>query len=159
MAMTLPLQFKEFLKFLEAHQVEYMMLGGHAVSFYGYPRATADFDVWVHATTENAARAFAAMVEFGFPSDGLDATTLSDPNIGVRMGVPPLRLEVITFATGLVFERAYANRKRVHFDGIEVNMISLEDLIQNKRSTGRNKDLADLDHLPGGLLDRKKSQP
>jgi hypothetical protein len=83
-------------------------------------------------------------------------TTFSDPRIGVRMGVPPLCLEVITFATGLVFIEEYANRKRVKYDEVEANMISLEDLIQNKRSTGRNKDLADLDHLPGGSLENKR---
>jgi hypothetical protein len=131
------------------------MLGGHAVAFYGYPRGTQDFDVWVHATKENATRAYNAIAAFGFPCDGIDTSTLSDPNIGIRMGVPPMRLEIITFATGLVFADAYKNRKRVKYDEAEANMISLEDLIRNKQSTGRNKDLADLDHLPGGSLSNK----
>jgi hypothetical protein len=146
------------LKFLEQHHVEYMVLGGHAVAFYGYPRATLDFDVWVRDTHENAARAFRAMAEYGFPLDGVTEATLAQPGTGVRMGVPPFRLEVINFATGLEFKQAIENASRVMFDEVEGNMISLDDLKANKRATGRNKDLADLDHLPGGYLENRSKR-
>jgi len=135
-----------------------MVLGGHAVAFYGYPRATSDFDVWVRATEENAARAFRALADFGFPMDGVSETTLATPGTGVRMGVPPFRLEVINFATGLEFESASANAIRINFENVEANMISLDDLKINKRATGRNKDLADLDHLPGGYLEKRSKR-
>ncbi|MBL8519266.1 MAG: hypothetical protein JNK75_01220 [Betaproteobacteria bacterium] len=143
------------MKYLELHQVEYMVLGGYAVAFHGYPRATVDFDVWVRASKENAARVFHALAEFGFPLEGISDATLAAPGTGVRMGSPPFRLEVINFATGLEFENAIKNSMRVKLEDVETNMISLEDLKTNKRATGRNKDLADLDHLPGGYLEQR----
>jgi hypothetical protein len=153
-----PAEFREFLKYLEQHHVEYMVLGGYAVAFYGYPRATSDFDIWVRATQENATRAFRAIAEYGFPLNGITETTLAEPDTGVRMGVPPFRLEIINFATGLTFEMASKNAQRVMLTDVEANMISLDDLKTNKRATGRNKDLADLDHLPGGLLHQRSQR-
>jgi predicted nucleotidyltransferase len=158
MATTIAKDFKEFLKLLEDRSVEYLLVGGYAVAFHGYPRATIDFDIWVRPSIDNAKKVFAALVEFGFPTQGMDEATFASVGIGARMGVPPLRLEVITFADGLVFERAYANRIRARIDDIDINIVSLEDLKHNKQTVGRNKDLADLDHLPGGSLDKKRNR-
>lgn len=155
MATTLPIPFKKLLSCLERHSVEYMVLGGYAVAFHGYPRATADFGVWVRATSENARRAYRAMSDFDFPLDQISEDSLAEPGTGIRMGVPPLRLELTNFATGLECKAAQANMLRAQLDDLEVNMISLEDLKTNKRATGRNKDLADLDHLPGGHLEQR----
>jgi predicted nucleotidyltransferase len=156
MATTIAKDFKEFLKLLEEKSVEYLVVGGYAVAYHGYPRATIDFDIWVRPTIENARRVYKALEEFGFPTGGMGETTFATQGVGARMGVPPMRLELITFADGLVFEAAYANRVRARMDEIDVNLISLDDLKLNKKTVGRNKDLADLDHLPGGSLDTKR---
>jgi Nucleotidyl transferase of unknown function (DUF2204) len=155
MVTTIHFEFKEFLRLLEAREVEYLVVGGYAVSFHGYVRPTLDFDVWVSPSEQNAKKVFQVLNEFGFPTTGMTETTLTEIGVGVRTGVPPLKLEVITFAEGLDFDAAYQNRIRVNLDGIDVNMLSLEDLKVNKRAVGRNKDLADLDHLPGGYLEKK----
>jgi len=101
--------------------------------------------------------------EFGFPTANMTETSLAEIGVGVcmgvRMGGPQLRLEVITFAEGLEFSAAYTNRICADMDGIEVDMLSLDDLKTNKQTVGRNKDLADLDHLPGGYLDAKSKKP
>ena len=154
MATTIPFDFKEFLKLLEARGAEYLVVGGYAVAFHGYPRPTSDFDIWISRKPKNAAKVFHVMNEFGFPTAGLTEKTFCESGIGTRMGVPPLLLEVFNFADGLDFDEAFRNRIRAVFDGIEVNILSLDDLRKNKQAVGRNKDLADLDHLPGGYLDR-----
>ena len=159
MATTIHFEFKEFLKLLEQNHVEYLVVGGYAVSYHGYVRPTADFDIWVAPTVENAKKVFRVLGEFGFPTANMTETSLAEIGVGVRTGVPPLRLEVITFADGLEFFAAYKNRIRANMDGIEVDMLSLDDLKINKQTVGRNKDLADLDHLPGGYLDAKSKQP
>ena len=158
MATTIPFDFKEFLKLLEAHDAEYVVVGGYAVSYHGYVRPTIDFDIWVSPSKENARKVFLVLREFGFPTQGLTEATLTEVGVGVRTGVPPLRLGVINFADGLEFDEAYRNRIRATVDGIVVNILALEDLKTNKRAVGRNKDLADLDHLPGGYLDHESSK-
>jgi siroheme synthase (precorrin-2 oxidase/ferrochelatase) len=153
--MTIPFDFKEFLKLLEARGVEYLVIGGYAVAYHGYPRPTADFDIWVSSTKQNAQKVYQVLNEFGFPIDGITNSTFCEEGIGARMGIPPLRLEILTFATGLIFNEAFKNRLRAKLDEVEVNLISLTDLKRNKLAAGRNKDLADLDHLPGGILESK----
>src|ERR1043166_3355414 len=100
----LPPDFKEFLKLLNSNEVEYLVLGGYAVGHHGFPRATVDFDVWVRRTHDNARRVASAVSEFGFADAGASEELFSAENQIVRMGVPPLRIEVITTASGVSFE-------------------------------------------------------
>lgn len=141
----LPPDFKEFLKLLNSHEVEYLLIGGYAVNYYGYPRATVDMDFWVGIDPSNAAKVAAVLREFGF----LQATSelFTERGKVVRMGVPPLRIEVITSVSGLEFPAAFENRVVAEIDGVPVNLVSLPDLKTNKRACGRHRDLADLEQL------------
>ncbi|HET6569372.1 MAG TPA: nucleotidyltransferase [Rhodothermales bacterium] len=144
----LPLDFKEFLKSLNEQNVKYLLVGGYAVGYYGYPRATADIDVWIASDPQNAARVVAALKAFGFEVQGLSPDLFLAPDRIVRMGVAPMRIEILTSVSGVAFDTCYAERKPVVMDGIEVSLISLRHLKQNKAASGRHKDLDDLEHLP-----------
>ena len=143
----LPSDFKEFLRLLGAHQVEYLLVGGYAVAYHGYARATADMDIWVRRSPENAERLVEALKEFGFDVPGLAPELFLKEDQIVRMGVPPLRIEIITSVSGIAFEDCYPHRIVDELDGVEVNVIDREHLKLNKRAAGRHKDLDDLEHL------------
>ena len=144
----LPPDFKEFLKLLNKNSVEYLLIGGYAVGYYGYVRATADMDVWIATNVENATRAVSALREFGFDLPESTAELFLKPDNVARMGVPPFRIEMLTSISGVAFAEAYAERITDTIDGIAVSIISLHHLKINKKASGRLKDLADLEHLP-----------
>ncbi|MGH2586905.1 MAG: hypothetical protein ACRDJE_18480, partial [Dehalococcoidia bacterium] len=106
----LPPDFKEFLRLLNANQVDYLLIGGYAVTYYGYPRATADMDVWIAIHPENASRTVAALKEFGFDLPELSPELFLSENRIVRMGVPPVRIEIATTISGVDFADCYAAR-------------------------------------------------
>lgn len=144
----LPPDFKEFLKLLAEHQVEYLLVGGYAVAYHGYPRATADMDIWVRRSPGNAEKMVRVLREFGFDVPNLGpGLFLKDDQI-VRMGVPPVQLEIFTSIPGVEFESCDRDRVEAQLDGVPVRLISLSALRANKRASGRHKDLSDLDHLP-----------
>jgi hypothetical protein len=140
--------FKEFLQSLNARGVEYLVIGGHAVAFHGYPRATADLDVWIAISRENADRIVAALQDFGFSVPDLDCQLFLRADRVIRMGIAPNRIEIQTGIDGVKFNDCYLRRVEGKLEDITVNFISLLDLKINKRASGRNKDLADLDNLP-----------
>ena len=143
----LPRDFKEFLKLLEASDVRYLLVGGYAVGFYGYPRPTGDLDIWVSNDGENAGKLVAVLREFGFASPELSANLFTLDKSIVRMGVPPFKLEIITHIDGVEFESCYQRRNVALIDSVQVSVISLGDLKINKRASGRPKDIDDLDNL------------
>jgi predicted nucleotidyltransferase len=149
MAAQLPPDFKEFLQLLNSEGVEYLLVGGYAVSYHGYPRPTGDLDVWVamHATT--AGKLVRSLAKFGFADSGVTTETFMTPGRIIRMGVPPVRIEVLTSVTGIDFAEAFAHRIQAFIDGVAVNVIARDDLIKNKRAAARAKDLNDLEHLEG----------
>ena len=138
--------FREFLKLLGSNHVEYLLIGGYAVGVYGYVRATNDLDVWVRMSAVNAANLEHALKEFGFESAEA-ALFLVAGNI-VRMGVPPIRIEMLTTISGADFDTCFEERSLVEMDGLAVPVISLARLRQNKAAAARAKDLADLENLP-----------
>jgi predicted nucleotidyltransferase len=144
----IPNDFKEFFRSLNKAAVEYLLVGGYAVSIHGYVRPTADLDVWVATTPNNADRVMAALTEFGFGATGVHREWLLEDHNVIRMGVPPLRLEIQTSISGMIFSECYTRAQTVDIDGVPVKVISLEDLKRNKKAAGRLKDLADLDYLP-----------
>jgi hypothetical protein len=148
MDLELPADFKEFLKLLNAQQVEYLLIGGYAVGYYGYPRATADMDIWIAVHPQNANRVVAALKDFGFDVPGLVPDLFLREGQIIRMGEPPLRIEIATTISGVNFDECYAERQVDTFDDIEVNLISLKHLKLNKKASGRYKDLNDLENLP-----------
>lgn len=145
---SLPPDFREFLKSLNAHGVEYLVVGGYAVGFYGYPRATADIDLWVAIHPDNATRVVQAIRAFGFSQRELTPALLMKPDQIIRMGLPPFRIEVMTTISGSQFDDCYAARTMAEMDEVTVPLISLAHLKANKRAAGRFKDLDDLEHLP-----------
>jgi hypothetical protein len=130
---------------LNSKHAEYLLIGGYAVNYHGYARSTGDMDIWIARNSENAVKVAAALSEFGFRDvrpDMFDA-----PDRMVRMGVPPLRLEILTSVSGVEFDACYARREMADMDGEAVPIIQLDDLKRNKRASGRLKDLADLEEL------------
>jgi hypothetical protein len=149
-SLQLPDDFKEFLRLLSSKGVEYLLVGGYAVSYYGYPRATADMDVWIALSPENAGRVVEALHEFGFSPGSVSTDLFLAENQVIRLGVPPLRLEILTTISGVTFAECYPERTAAIFEGIEVSLISLHHLKRNKAASGRPKDLDDLQHLESG---------
>ena len=144
----LPEDFKEFLRLLNANRVEYLLIGGYAVGYYGYVRATADMGLWIAPSVDNAARTVSALREFGVAVPELTEELLMEPDNTLRMGIPPFRLEVLTRISGVSFEECYGERLEDTIDRVDVSIISLRHLKINKKASGRLKDLADLEHLP-----------
>ena len=143
----LPPDFKEFLKLLNSNKVEYLVVGGYAVNYYGYPRATADLDIWIAINPDNARRLTNVVQQFGFAP--LESTAFLQPRMVIRMGVPPVRLEILTSITGVDFQECYSRRLETEWDGVIVPLIGLPDLKRNKQAAGRLKDLLDLEQLEG----------
>lgn len=144
----LPPDFREFFRWFEEHAVEYLLVGGYAVGYHGYPRATMDLDVWIAATAENARRVIAALTDFGFGGDTLNESMFLVPDQIIRMGLPPMRIEILTSIDGVEFAEAYQERIEDELDGVPVSLISLDHLKRNKQIAARPKDLADLAELP-----------
>ena len=144
----LPPDFKEFLKLLNKHKVEYILVGGYAVGYHGYPRATADMDIWIDINPINAKKIVKVLNEFGFDAPELTTDLFLEENKVIRMGVPPVRLEIITSISGVDFNSCYQQRNIGKIDGIDVNIIDLDNLRKNKKASGRYKDLNDLENLP-----------
>jgi hypothetical protein len=125
-----------------------LLVGGYAVGYYGYPRTTADIDVWIERNAENAARIVAALITFGFGTADLEPSIFLDEHRILRMGNAPLRIEIMMAVSGVTFESCYEQRKVDTIDGIDVSLIGLDCLKKNKQASGRHKDMDDLQHLP-----------
>ncbi|HYX27138.1 MAG TPA: DUF6036 family nucleotidyltransferase [Pyrinomonadaceae bacterium] len=147
MDLELPSHFKEFLRLLRAEGVEYLLVGGWAVIYHGYPRATKDIDIWIAVDAQNADRVVRTLRKFGFdvalPAD----LFLSEEKV-IRIGNEPNVIEIMTSASGVEFQQCYRQRIETTLDDEAVSLISLRDLRINKRAAGRLKDLADLEELP-----------
>ena len=140
---------REFLKLLNLRKVKYLLIGGYAVGYYGYPRSTADMDIWVAMSPENAERIVKVLREFGFDVPELQPELFLQKDKIVRMGEPPFRIEILTTISGVEFDECYSRRTRGDARGLKVNVISLPHLKTNKAASGRPKDLDDLEHLEG----------
>jgi hypothetical protein len=147
MELELPQDFKELFEFLNAHKVEYLLLGGYAVIAYGYVRNTSDIDVVISDGEENAGRLMKALADFGFGETELRADLFTEPDSVVRMGVEPIKIEILNYLKGVDFSDAYSRRKSVRVEDICIDLIALPDLLANKRAVGRPKDLVDAGEL------------
>ena len=143
----LPVDFKKFIDFLNKNEVEYLLVGGWAVGFYGNPRATKDIDFLVAIDDENLAKLQKALYEFGAPS--IDMSHFKEMGDVFRMGSSPVQIDIINEATGIDIKECYARRKTITIEGLPISVISKEDLIKNKRASGRHQDLADAESLEG----------
>jgi hypothetical protein len=141
--------FKELLELFNTHKVEYLIVGGYALAFHGAPRVTGDIDLFVRPTSENAERILAALDEFGFGSLNLSKDDFTTPGMVVQLGVPPVRVDIITRLSGVSWEKAEAGKVAGCYADIAVFFISRDDFIANKKATGRAKDAADIEALGG----------
>lgn len=139
--------FRELLALFNAHHVEYLIVGGYALAFHGAPRFTGDLDILVKPDAANAERILTALKVFGFAAMGLTQSDFESPDQVVQLGVPPVRIDLITSLTGVSWDEAWAGRTAGNYGDIPVYFIGREQFIANKRVTGRTKDLADLEML------------
>ena len=138
---------------LNSEKIEYLVVGGYAVSYHGYPRPTGDLDVWVAIHPDTAARLVVALGKFGFGGAGASTELFLTPGRVVRMGVPPVRIELLNSISGVDFTACRRRRVDAVLDGVRVSLIGREDLIANKRASGRAKDLNDVEHLRSDAKD------
>jgi len=141
--------FEEFLQLLNSERAEYVIVGGYAVAFHGYVRATDDMDLFFHNTPENIERIRCALAAFGLPITDTQAKGFAEVGSIVRMGLAPVRLEMINAISGLTFDEVWERRVSGMYGRTPVCYISRVDLLVNKRQSGRPKDLADVDELGG----------
>jgi hypothetical protein len=139
--------FVDLLRAFVDHDVRFMVVGAYALGVHGRPRATGDLDVWVDATAENATRVMEALRQSGAPTDQLTTADLSRPGIVFQMGLPPVRIDVLTELSGVTFAEAWPGRALARFGDIEVDVIGREAFVKNKRATGRARDLGDVEAL------------
>ena len=145
--MNLSSDFVDLLRALNDAGAKYLIVGAHALAYHGRPRATADFDIWVEASPQNAPRVYRALAKFGAPLGNLKAEELLSDDLIFQIGIPPLRIDVITGIDGVTFAEAWPRRVKDSLDGLKIAIIGRADLIKNKKSTGRLKDLADVESL------------
>jgi len=139
--------FRDLLALFNAHRVDYIIVGAHALAYHGAPRYTGDMDILVHPNSENAKRILRALVEFGFGSLGLQVEDFTASDKVVQLDVAPVRRDIVTPLTGVSWEDAVAGRVAGSYGGLEVYYIGKKEFILNKRALGRKKDLADLEAI------------
>lgn len=139
--------FKEFIELLIKNKAEYLIVGGYAVGIHGHPRYTGDLDIWLNPTTQNAELILKSVNEFGFSSFNLSLQDFTKPGNVIQLGYPPLRIDLLTEIDGVSFKECFDNRKEVTIDGLQVNFIGYNDLLKNKKESGRPRDIDDIENL------------
>ena len=145
--MKLEKDLREFIESLNSRRVDYIVVGGHAVAFHGHPRFTGHIDFFVRPSSQNAERLVEAITEFGFSELHLSADTFTRPNTVVQLGYPPNRIDLLTSISGVDFEEAWSNKAPGELDGLPVFFLGRDALLKNKRASGRDKDLVDVNKL------------
>lgn len=141
--------FRDLLAEFNVQCVEFLVVGAHALAAHGHVRATKDLDLWVRPDPDNAKRVLEALKKFGTPLHDLSETDLVNPGTVFQIGIPPLRIDVITSIDGVEFEEAWSGRMQSRFADQLVAVLSRQHLIRNKRASGRTQDLADIEWLEG----------
>jgi predicted nucleotidyltransferase len=145
--MELDKDFREFIELLNEHKVKYLIIGGYAVNFHGYPRYTKDIDFWLWMTAENIENLIIAIKQFGFGSLNLEVNDFMTPENIIQLGYEPYRIDLLVDVEGVDFQECFARRIESELDGTDVNFLSLQDLITAKKKAGRLQDLADAEQL------------
>jgi hypothetical protein len=128
--------YKEMLQCLADERAKFLIVGAYALAAHGYPRATMDIDIWVMPSRDNAEAVLRALRRFGAPLRGLTIEDLQEDDTIFRIGVAPRRIDIITGASGLQFNEAFARATRINIEGLQVSILSVDDLIRNKRASG-----------------------
>jgi hypothetical protein len=146
-AASLNEDYISMLQLFVDEKVKFLLVGAYALAAYGYPRATMDMDIWVMPSPENADAVLRVLARFGAPLHDLTASDLQKTNTLFQIGVAPRRIDIITGASGLCFDEVYAHSIQTDVEGIAIHIPSLDDLIRNKKATGRARDMADVEVL------------
>lgn len=145
--MKLQKDLREFVALLVSRGVDFVVIGGHAVAFHGYPRLTDDIDLLLRPTRENAQRVLDAIAEFGFGSIELTVDDFVAPDQVIQLGRIPNRVDLLTHVYGVTIDEIWQTRVEADLDGLRVMMIGKAELIRTKRATGRTQDIADAEKL------------
>lgn len=145
--MNLPEDFREFIELLNAQKVKYLIVGGYAVGFHSRPKFTNDLDIWVDNSPENAEKVLNVLKVFGFEELDIRIEDLTSPDHVIQLGYAPLRIDIMMSVSGLNFNEAYQNRVKGKYLGVEAHFASIDDILQNKKSSGRTKDLEDINWI------------
>jgi len=145
--MEVQLDFRDLLELFNKHKVEYLIIGAYALALHGAPRYTGDLDIFVKPDKANAAHILAALEDFGFGSLDITARDFETPGRIVQLGVPPVRIDIVTSITGVSWDAASENKIAGKYGDLEVYYIGRDEFVANKRALGRKKDLADLEAL------------
>lgn len=140
-------EFLEFIELLEENRVDYLIVGGYAVGFHGFPRYTGDIDFFVAVAKQNSQRILKVFEQFGFGDIGIEASDFLKEDFIVEIGREPKKIQVLTGIDGVTFQECYPNRVEIDYQGVKLRFISIDDLLRNKRASGRPKDLIDLGEL------------
>lgn len=146
--MQLNQDFKEFITLLNLHEVEYIVVGGYAVGFHGYPRYTGDIDIWVAISKKNAEKMITVFKAFGFGSLPIFEQDFLKEDLVLQLGYEPIRIDILTSLTGVSFQECYEKCVQAKFEDLTINFLDLENLKRNKIASGRQKDLGDVENLP-----------
>ena len=136
--------FVEMLSALCEAEVEFIVVGAHAMAAHGVARATGDLDIWVRPTPENAARVLEAVRSFGAPLFDLALEDLTRAGTVFQIGLAPSRIDIMTSISGVDWEDARPRSLELRIEGMRVAVLGRSDFIANKRATGRPRDLADI---------------
>lgn len=156
--MKLQKDLREFIELLSSSEVDFIIIGGHAVAFHGHPRFTGDIDFLVRSTPENAERIIVALKAFGFGEIGLSSEDFTRHGSVVQLGRPPNRIDLLTSISGVDFEEAWEGRVAGELDGLAVFFLGFDALLKNKQASGRDKDLADVKKLQAISMKTKRTE-
>ena len=145
--MELDEDFREFIELLNEHQVDYLVIGGYAVNYHGYPRYTRDIDIWLWMTESNIKKLISAIKDFGFRDLNLEIRDFMTPENIIQLGYEPYRIDLLVDVEGVNFKECFERRIEGDLDGTTVKFLSLQDLITAKKKAGRFQDLADAEQL------------
>jgi hypothetical protein len=151
--MNINQDFADFITLLNQYGAEYMVVGGYAVGLHGHQRFTGDLDIWINRTEQNVDKVLNVIRDFGGPMLEIDRSRLfanathTNHAPGIAFGREPIRIEVLTAIDGVEFEDCYTRVQLREVAGLSLKYIHYEDLVKNKRATGRTKDLADIEDL------------
>jgi hypothetical protein len=143
--------FRDMLSCLKSEGVEFIVVGAYALAAHGLPRATGDIDIWIRSTPVNARKVLRALSKFGAPAAALSEQDFLSPDSVLQIGVEPCRVDILTGIDGVDFDRAWENRVRLALEGLELSILSKEDLLANKLAVGRAKDQGDIAWLKSQL--------
>ena len=139
--------FEDFIGLCNKYQLEYLVIGGFAVSIHGYPRTTKDLDICINNTEENAKKVLAILKDFGFGSLNFKMEDFLKKDMIAQLDYPPIRIDILNDFNGVDFDYAFKNKRIVNMNGIPTNFIGYNELIINKENAGRDQDLLDIKKL------------